>query len=45
MTPAKLLAAIALGAILFGLGIAVGEALHDNPKPVFTVTHQKTLIP
>jgi hypothetical protein len=45
MTPAKLLAALALGAILFGLGIAVGEALHDNPTPNLTVTHQKTLTP
>lgn len=46
MTPAvKLLTAVAAAAILFGLGIAVGEALHDNPTPNLTVTHQKTLTP
>jgi hypothetical protein len=46
MTPAlKLLTAIAAAAILFGLGIAVGEALHDNPTPNLTVTHTKTLTP
>ena len=31
--------------LVFAVGVAVGEALHDNPKPDFTVTHQKTLIP
>jgi hypothetical protein len=46
MTPSlKLLSAIAAAAILFGIGIAVGEALHDNPKPNLTVTHTKTLTP
>jgi hypothetical protein len=45
MTPLRVLLAIAAGAILFAVGVAVGEALHDNPKPNFTVTHQKTLIP
>lgn len=46
MTPAlKLLTAIAAAAIVFGLGIAVGEALHDNPTPNLTVTHTKTLTP
>jgi hypothetical protein len=39
------LAAVALAAILFVVGIAVGEALHDNPKPDLTVTHTKTLVP
>ncbi len=24
---------LALGVVLFGLGVAVGEALHDNPRP------------
>lgn len=24
---------VAVALILFGLGVAVGEALHDNPKP------------
>jgi hypothetical protein len=41
----KILAAVALALILFGLGMAVGEALHDNPKPELTVTHTKTLTP
>jgi hypothetical protein len=41
----KLLAAIAAGIVLFGIGIALGEALHDNPKPDLTVTHTKTLRP
>jgi hypothetical protein len=41
----RILAAVAVAALLFVLGIAVGEALHDNPKPNFTVTHTKTLLP
>lgn len=46
MTPSlKLLGAIAVAAILFGIGIAVGEALHDNPTPNLTVTNTKTLTP
>jgi hypothetical protein len=45
MTPLRALLAVAVAAILFAVGVAVGEALHDNPKPVFTVTHQKTLVP
>ncbi len=45
MTPLRVLAAIVVGAILFAVGVAVGEALHDNPRPNFTVTHQKTLTP
>ena len=44
MTPLRILLAIAAAAILVAVGVAVGEALHDNPKPDFTVTHQKTLI-
>jgi hypothetical protein len=45
MTPLRVVLALAAAAILFGIGVAVGEALHDNPKPNFTVTHQKTLTP
>jgi len=45
MTPLRVLLALAVAAILVAVGVAVGEALHDNPKPDFTVTHQKTLIP
>jgi hypothetical protein len=39
------LLAVALGLILFGLGVAVGEALHDNPKPGITSTSVRTLHP
>jgi hypothetical protein len=37
--------ALAAALVLFGLGIALGEALRDNPKPNFTVTTTKTIIP
>ena len=37
---------VAVAAILFGLGVAVGEALHDNPKPAGgPVTYELTLTP
>jgi hypothetical protein len=39
------LLAAAVAAILLVVGIAIGEALHDNPKPDLTVTHTKTLVP
>jgi hypothetical protein len=29
--------------LVFLLGIALGQALHDNPKPGTTVTFQRTL--
>jgi hypothetical protein len=36
------LAALLAAAVLFGVGVAVGEALHDNPRPggrlIFTNT-------
>ena len=44
-TRLKLLTAIAAAAVLFAVGIALGEALHDNPTPNLTVTHTKTLTP
>jgi hypothetical protein len=28
---------------IFGLGIALGQALHDNPKPGGTITFERTL--
>jgi hypothetical protein len=34
---------IALALLLFLLGVALGEALHDNPKPQAPVTVQRTL--
>jgi hypothetical protein len=39
------LLAAAAALILFGLGVAVGEALHDNPKPGITQTSVRTLHP
>jgi hypothetical protein len=45
MRAARWLLVVAAAAILLVIGIAVGEALHDNPKPDLTVTHTKTLIP
>ncbi|HET8893823.1 MAG TPA: hypothetical protein VFM96_06990 [Gaiellaceae bacterium] len=32
-------------AAVFALGVAVGEALHDNPKPGITVTNVSTVHP
>lgn len=37
--------ALLLGAILFGLGVALGEALHDNPQPGGTITRTRVLKP
>jgi hypothetical protein len=34
-----------VAAAVFALGIALGEALHDNPKPGITVTTTLTLTP
>jgi hypothetical protein len=34
---------IGIALLLFLLGIAVGQALHDNPKPGSTVTYERTL--
>jgi hypothetical protein len=41
----KLVAAVAAAVIVFGIGIAVGESLHDNPKPGGTQTLVRTLKP
>jgi ABC-type Fe3+ transport system permease subunit len=35
--------AVAAALIVFGLGVALGQALHDNPKPGGTVTLERTL--
>jgi hypothetical protein len=43
--PVKWVAGLALAAVLFAVGIAVGAALNDNPRPNLTVTTTKTLIP
>jgi hypothetical protein len=29
--------------VVFALGVAVGQALHDNPKPGSTITLERTL--
>jgi hypothetical protein len=39
------LAGIAVAALLFVAGVAVGEALHDNPTPGITQTSVRTLHP
>ena len=44
-TATRWLFAAAVAAILLVVGIAIGEALHVNPKPHLTVTHTKTFIP
>ena len=31
--------------VVFAVGIAVGEALHDNPKPGITLTSVRTVRP
>jgi len=43
--PPRWLAAIVAAALLFAVGIALGEALKDNPKPNLTVTTTKTIVP
>jgi hypothetical protein len=34
---------VGIALLLFLLGVALGEALHDNPKPGSTITLQRTL--
>lgn len=34
---------VGLALLLFLLGVALGQALHDNPKPGSTITLQRTL--
>ncbi|MGZ4353324.1 MAG: hypothetical protein ACXVZ4_07245 [Gaiellaceae bacterium] len=36
---------VVLAAAVFAAGVAVGEALHDNPKPGITVTSITTMKP
>ena len=31
--------------VVFAVGIAVGEAIHDNPKPGITLTSETTIRP
>jgi hypothetical protein len=39
------LLALVAAAVVFVVGIAVGEALHDNPKPGITLTTVRTIRP
>jgi hypothetical protein len=41
----RVLVAIVGVAIVFAVGVAVGMALHDNPKPGIVVTSVRTLHP
>jgi hypothetical protein len=43
--PPRRLAAAVAAVLLFAVGIALGEALKDNPKPNLTVTTTKTIVP
>jgi hypothetical protein len=36
-------ARVAIALLVFGLGVALGQALHDNPKPGQTITQERTL--
>ena len=44
-SPVRPLLVLAAALILFGIGVAVGMALHDNPQPGITSTFVKTLHP
>jgi hypothetical protein len=39
------LVAVVAAALVFAVGIALGQALKDNPKPNLTVTTTKTIVP
>ena len=41
----KALAAVIGAVVVFAVGVGVGEALHDNPKPGGTQTLVRTLEP
>ena len=41
----RVVLAVVVVAIVFVVGVAVGEALHDNPKPGGTQTLVRTLRP
>jgi hypothetical protein len=44
-SPVRLIVGLLAAAAIFAIGVAVGQALHDNPKPNLTVTSTKTLVP
>ncbi len=37
--------ALLVVAVVFAVGVALGQALHDNPKPGITVTNVSTVQP
>jgi hypothetical protein len=41
----RLIAAAVMAVVIFVIGVAVGESLHDNPKPGGTQTLVRTLKP
>jgi hypothetical protein len=45
VVPARFLVTVVAALLLFALGIAIGEAVKDNPKPNLTVTSTKTIVP
>jgi hypothetical protein len=40
-----LIVGIVAAAVVFAIGLALGMALHDNPKPDLSVTTTKTILP
>ena len=45
VAPWRPLIAVVVLVCVFAAGVALGEALHDNPKPGGTTTTQRTLRP
>lgn len=43
--PVRFVIAAVAAVLLFAIGIALGEALKDNPRPNLTVTSTKTIVP
>ena len=41
----RLVAVAVVAVVIFAIGVAVGESLHDNPKPGGTQTLVRTLKP
>jgi ABC-type transporter Mla subunit MlaD len=44
-SPIRLVVGLLAAVAIFVVGVAVGQALHDNPKPNLSVTSTKTLVP
>jgi ABC-type transporter Mla subunit MlaD len=44
-SPIRLVVCLLAAVAIFVVGVAVGQALHDNPTPNLTVTSTKTLVP